>query len=65
MKNKNYKNDPNWLGFVLLNERELHKVDDIKGKTLAEYGDVSFELLDSPSSGEIFTRFYELHAAKR
>jgi hypothetical protein len=65
MKNKNYKNDPNWIGFVLLHEKELHEVDDIKVRTIAEYGDVTFELLDSPSSGEIFTKFYELHVAKR
>lgn len=64
MKNKNYDNDPNWIGFILLHEKELFKVDELKEKTIAEYGDVSFKIVDSPSSGEIFTKFYELHAFK-
>lgn len=64
MNNKNYKNDPNWIGYVLLHEKELHKVEAIKEQTIQEHGDVSFELLRSPSSGEIFMRFFELHITK-
>lgn len=49
------------LGFSLLHEKELKFVNDVKECFRIKYGDVDFELKVSPSSGEIFTKFYELH----
>lgn len=48
-------------GFILLHEKELSELEEIKRIQCNECGDVRFELKDSPSSGEIFTKFYELH----
>lgn len=49
------------LGFILLHPHELNKLDMIKASVKKEKGDVEFDLKISPSSGEIFTTFYELH----
>lgn len=51
----------NCKGFILLHQKELKKIDEIKKRELEEDPDCRFELMDSPSSGEIFTKFYELH----
>ena len=56
--------DKRCLGFVLLHEKELKDIKQTKGSICKEHGDVSFELKSSPSSGEIFTKFYELHVIK-
>lgn len=52
------------LGFVLLHEKELAEIGQIKDSIRKEHGDVSFDLKRSPSSGELFTRFYDLHIIK-
>lgn len=49
------------FGWLLLHEKELIELDEIKAEQRKQHGDVRFELKDSPSSGEIFTKFYELH----
>jgi hypothetical protein len=49
------------LGFILLHEKELMDIEQTKQNMREKYGDVNFELKFSPSSGEIFTKFYELH----
>lgn len=53
--------DRKCLGFILLHEKELNDIKQIKEDIRKEHGDVKFELKSSPSSGEIFTKFYELH----
>ena len=57
---KNCKND-NCIGFYLLHPAEFHKIDSLKDKHLKEHPSSEFELIVSPSSGETFTRFKELH----
>ena len=52
------------VGFVLLHEKELSDIETIKQKIKEEHGEVNFELKNSKSSGEIFTKFYELHVIK-
>ena len=54
---KNYK----CSGKYLLHPKELFRIPEIKEKELAENPKRTFVLLDSPSSGEIFTKFKELH----
>lgn len=56
--------DKRCIGFLLLHERDLENLDKIKDFEKKEHGDVPFKLEDSPSSGEIFTKFYELHVLK-
>jgi len=56
------------LGFVLLHEKELDDLDymeDIQNVLSWKHGNVDFKVVDSPSSGEIFTKFYELHMIKK
>lgn len=48
-------------GKYLLHPKELCKIPEIKAKELAENPNRSFILVDSPSSGEMFIRFKELH----
>lgn len=48
-------------GKYLLHPKELKEIPKIKEKELAENPNRTFLLIDSPSSGEIFTRFKELH----
>lgn len=48
-------------GYLLLHQQELLEMKEIQEKMKEKYGNVKFELKDSPSSGEIFTKFYELH----
>lgn len=50
--------------FLLLHEKELNEIEQRKDDMRKEHGDVSFNLERSPSSGEIFTKFYELHVIK-
>lgn len=49
------------LGFLLLHEKELEEIEQRKDSIRKEQGHVKFNLVRSPSSGEIFTKFYELH----
>lgn len=61
-KQKNCKcENKNCLGFLLLHENELIDIKQTKKRMREKHGDVTFELKLSPSSGEIFTKFYELH----
>lgn len=48
-------------GKYLLHPKELHMIPRIKKKELSENPNRAFILIDSPSSGEIFTKFKELH----
>ena len=54
----------NCIGFLLLHEKELKDIEEKKESMRNKYGNVDFELKDSPSSGEIFVKFYELHIRK-
>ena len=51
-------------GRYILHPKEVKFIPQIKQKELAEDPSVKFELVDSPSSGEIFTKFKELHVYK-
>lgn len=57
---KNCKSD-SCIGFYLLHPTEFHKVNTLKDKHLKENPKAEFELIVSPSSGETFTQFKELH----
>lgn len=48
-------------GKYLLHPKELFMINEIKERELKENPNRSFILVDSPSSGEIFTKFKELH----
>ena len=48
-------------GKYLLHPKELSKIPELKTKELVENPKRTFLLVDSPSSGEIFTKFKELH----
>lgn len=48
-------------GKYLLHPKELKEIPKIKEKELEQNPNRTFILVDSPSSGEIFTRFKELH----
>lgn len=48
-------------GKYLLHPKELYKISEIKAKELTENPNRTFILIDSPGSGEIFTKFKELH----
>ena len=56
--------DKDCLGWILLHEKELKDMTKIKKLIIDKHGDVEFNLKQSPSSGEIFTKFYELHVIK-
>ena len=53
--------DDRCSGMYLLHSKELSDRYRIMKKELAESANRKFILINSPSSGEIFTRFYELH----
>ena len=57
---KNCKNEA-CIGRYLLHPAEMHKVGKLKEKHLSENPNTKFELIESPSSGESFTKFMELH----
>lgn len=57
--------DKNCMGFLLLHEKELKEIKQKKDDMRKEHGDVTFDLRSSPSSGEIFSKFYELHVIKK
>ena len=50
-------------GFYLLRPKEMDKIFEIKKKEVEAHKNnrLEFDLVDSPSSGEIYTRFKELH----
>lgn len=48
-------------GKYLLHPKELKEIPKIKEKELEQNPNRTFILVDSPGSGEIFTRFKELH----
>ena len=51
----------NCTGYYLLHPKEMSKVSKLKEKELSLNNRCTFDLRVSPSSGEIFTTFYELH----
>lgn len=53
------------FGFLLLHEKELNEVEQRKEDMRKEHSDVKFELKSSPSSGEVYTKFYELHVINK
>lgn len=53
--------DDRCSGMYLLHSKELSNRFRIIKKELTENTNRKFILINSPSSGEIFTRFYELH----
>lgn len=59
--------DPTCTGFYLLHEKEYTAsiLADLKTKELEKDPLVTFNIIKSPSSGELFTKFYELHVLKK
>lgn len=53
--------DERCSGMYLLHSKELSDRYEIIKKELAENKNKRFILINSPSSGEIFNKFYELH----
>lgn len=53
--------DPRCIGFYLLHPKEMGEIGNIKSKELKENPNCTFKLIDSPPSGEIYTKFMELH----
>ena len=53
--------DDRCSGMYLLHSKELSDRFKIIKKELTENSNRKFILINSPSSGEIFTKFYELH----
>ena len=49
------------IGKILLHPYELIHIPEIKARELAENPNRDFILVDSPSSGEVYTKFKELH----
>ena len=58
-------NRKNCKGYYLLHEEELSGVPLLKEKELRLDKDIEFDLKVSPSSGEVFTVFWELHMLKK
>lgn len=54
-------NNEGCIGFYLLHPAEFHKEDALRDKHLKENPNAKFEMITSPSSGEVFLRFKELH----
>ena len=52
---------PDCIGYYLLHPKEMKDIPTLKEKQLKENPNAEFELMVSPSSGEIFTTFHELH----
>lgn len=52
------------IGKYLLHPKEMQFISQIKKRELVEDSSVKFELVDSPSSGEVFTKFKGLHVYK-
>lgn len=55
----------NCKGYVLLHPKELEDLSILKSNILEEYPNAEFELIDSPSSGEFFTKFKEMHILEK
>lgn len=53
--------NPLCTGFYLLHPKEMGMLDKLKAQERERDPNCSFNLIDSPPSGEIFTRFKELH----
>jgi len=60
MECKNCKNTK-CVGFYLLHTSEMYKLHDLKSR----HSDCDVIMIDSPSSGEIYTRFKELHIIEK
>lgn len=55
----------NCIGSYLLHPVEVKEVPRLKEKELKEDPDTTFLLIDSPSSGEMFVKFKELHVISK
>lgn len=53
------------IGYYLLHPAEFGKIEGLKQKQLEEDPNTTFELILSPSSGETFGRFKELHIIQK
>ena len=53
--------DDRCSGMYLLHSKALSNILGIIQKEIQEHQNRKFILINSPSSGELFTRFYELH----
>ncbi|WP_339304383.1 hypothetical protein NST33_18045 [Paenibacillus sp. FSL L8-0435] len=55
------------MDYYLLHEKQLNEIEKIKEEIMTELGtrNIDFEMKRSPSSGELFTKFYELYAHQR
>lgn len=51
----------NCSGFFLLHSKEMSEIPRLKARQRELDSECEFELIDSPSSGEVFTKFKELH----
>lgn len=51
----------NCTGFYLFHPKEMVRISEAKEKERKRNPNCDFVLIDSPSSGEIFTKFKELH----
>lgn len=51
----------NCKGHYLLHPAEMKEVPALKAKELEKDENCTFDLCESPSSGELFTKFHELH----
>ena len=51
----------NCTGFYLLHPMEMKHIPEIKERERKRNTNCDFVLIDSPSDGEIFTKFKELH----
>lgn len=52
-------------GYYLLHSKDLNSFSDLKQKELNIDPECTFETLTSPSSGEIFNTFKELHVRSK
>lgn len=53
------------IGFYLLHPKELSKIPELKARELKVEPKTMFILINSPSSGEIYTKFKELHVINK
>lgn len=51
----------NCTGYYLLHPAEMIHIPEIEAKEREKNQKCRFDLTESPSSGEIFTKFHELH----
>lgn len=50
-----------YIGYEVIHGKAMINLERIKKLAIEIHGELTFEVKESPSSGEIFTKFYELH----